>query len=451
MTDRDFDLFVLGAGSGGVRASRMAATYGARVAVAENDRMGGTCVNVGCIPKKLFVMASHFAEDFEDAAGFGWTVGKSEFDWPTLIANKDVEITRLNNVYNGLLDNAGVTRIDGTASLVDANTVEVNGKHYTADTILVATGSWPVLPEIPGIEHAISSNEAFYLKEFPKRAAVVGGGYIGVEFAGIWNGLGAETTLIYRGPLFLRGFDDDVRHALAEEMKKKGIKLRFETDVTALERKDDGLHVTLSDGETLVVDEILYATGRLPKTKDIGLEKVGVKMGPKGEILVDDYSRSNIPSIYAIGDVTDRMNLTPVALAEAMAFTRTLYLGDPTSPNHDDVATAVFSQPPIGTVGLTEEAARKKYGEVDIYRSSFKPMKHTLTGRDERSLMKLIVDPKSDRVVGAHMLGADAAEILQGVGIAVKMGATKKQFDQTIGIHPTSAEEFVTMREKVKP
>ncbi len=451
MTDRDFDLFVLGAGSGGVRASRMAASYGARVAVAEDDRMGGTCVNVGCIPKKLFVMASHFSEDFEDAAGFGWSVGERDFDWPTLIANKDVEITRLNNVYNSMLDNAGVTRIDGTASLADANTVEVNGKNYTADTILVATGSWPVLPEIPGIEHAISSNEAFYLKEFPKRAAVVGGGYIGVEFAGIWNGLGADTTLIYRGPLFLRGFDDDVRNALAEEMKKKGIKLRFETDVTALERKDDGLHATLSDGETLVVDEMLYATGRLPKTKNIGLEKVGVEMGPKGEILVDDYSRSNIPSIYAIGDVTDRMNLTPVALAEAMAFTRTLYLNDPTSPNHDDVATAVFSQPPIGTVGLTEAEARKKYGDVDIYRSTFKPMKHTLTGRDERSLMKLIVDPKSDRVIGAHMLGADAAEILQGVGIAVKMGATKKQFDQTIGIHPTSAEEFVTMREKVKP
>ncbi len=448
MTSRDFDLFVLGAGSGGVRASRMAAAQGKRVAVAEDDKLGGTCVNVGCIPKKLLVLASHFSDDFEDAHGYGWDVAPKGFDWRTLIERKDKEIERLNGIYQNLLDNAGVQRIHGFARLVDANTVEVDGKAYTADTILVATGSWPALPEIPGIEHAISSNEAFYLDELPKRAAVVGGGYIGVEFGGIFHGLGAETHVIYRGPQVLRGFDDDLRSALMEEMRKKGIGLHMETNVTAIHKKEDGLHLELDRGEPIVVDQVLYATGRTPKTTDIGLDKAGVDVGPKGEIKVDEYSRTNVPSIYAIGDVTDRMNLTPVAIAEAMCLVRTLYQDDPTSPNHTNVPTAVFSQPPIGTVGLTEAEARAEYGEVDIYKSSFKPLKHTLTDRDERSMMKLVVDPKTDRVLGAHMLGADAPEILQGVGIAVRLGATKAQFDQTIGIHPTSAEEFVTMREK---
>ncbi|MCP5059399.1 MAG: glutathione-disulfide reductase [bacterium] len=448
--EHDFDLFVLGAGSGGVRASRMAAGQGARVAVAEDDRLGGTCVNVGCIPKKLFVLASHFSEDFEDAAGFGWSVGPRSFDWPTLLENKDKEITRLNGVYQRMLDGAGVTLISGRATIVDAHTVEVGEQRYTAENILVAVGSWPHLPDIPGIEHAISSNEAFYLEELPKRAAIVGGGYIGVEFAGIFNGLGVETTQIYRGPLFLRGFDDDLRKTLAEEMPKKGIDLRFETDVSEIRREDDGLHLTLSDGSKLVVDQILYATGRVPKTKDLGLEKAGVEMGKIGEILVDPYSRSNVPSIWALGDVTDRLNLTPMAIAEAMAFVRTVFGDEPTRPDHADVATAVFSQPPIGTVGLTEAEARERLGSIDVYRSKFRPLKHTLTGRDEQTMMKLLVDPKTDRVVGAHMIGADAAEILQGVGIAVKLGATKAQFDATIGIHPTSAEEFVTMREKVQ-
>lgn len=450
MTSRDFDLFVLGAGSGGVRASRMAAAQGKRVAVAEDDKLGGTCVNVGCIPKKLLVLASHFAEDFEDSHGYGWDVAPKGFDWRTLIERKDKEIERLNGVYQNLLDNAGVQRIHGFARLVDAHSVEVEGKVHTADTILVATGSWPALPEIPGIEHAISSNEAFYLDELPRRAAVVGGGYIGVEFGGIFHGLGAETHVIYRGPQVLRGFDDDLRATLMDEMGKKGLALHMETNVTAIHKKTDGLHLELDRGEPIVVDQVLYATGRLPKTRDIGLDKAGVELGPKGEIKVDELSRTNVPSIYAIGDVTDRMNLTPVAIAEAMCLVRTLYQDDPTSPNHMNVPTAVFSQPPIGTVGLTEAEARAEYGEVDVYRSSFKALKHTLTGRDERSMMKLLVDPKSDRVVGAHMIGADAPEILQGVGIAVRLGATKKQFDQTIGIHPTSAEEFVTMRDKVE-
>lgn len=447
--ERDFDLFVLGAGSAGVRASRMSAGYGARVAVAEDDRLGGTCVNVGCIPKKLFVLASHFSEDFEDAAGYGWSVGPRSFDWPTLIRNKDTEITRLNGVYQRLLDDAGVERISGRATIVDAHTVEVGDRRYTAEHLLVAVGSWPHLPDIPGIEHAISSNEAFHLEQLPARAAIVGGGYIGVEFAGIFNGLGVETIQIYRGPLFLRGFDDDLRKTLAEEMPKKGIRLRFDTDVSEIRREQDGLHLQLTDGSRLVVDQVLYATGRRPKTGDLGLEKAGVELGEHGEILVDAYSRSSVPSIWALGDVTDRLNLTPMAIAEAIAFARTVFGGEPTSPDHADVATAVFSQPPIGTVGLTEAEAREQLGRVDVYRSSFRPLKHTLTGRDEKTLMKLLVDPKTDRVVGAHMIGADAAEILQGIGIAVKLGATKAQFDATIGIHPTAAEEFVTMREKV--
>ncbi len=448
--ERDFDLFVLGAGSGGVRASRVSAGYGARVAVAEDDRLGGTCVNVGCIPKKLFVLASHFSEEFEDAAAYGWAVGPRSFDWPTLIQNKDTEITRLNGVYGRLLEQAGVTRIDGRATIVDAHTVEVGGARYTAEHILVATGSWPHLPEIAGIEHAISSNEAFSLEELPRRAAIVGGGYIGVEFAGIFHGLGVETTQIYRGPLFLRGFDDDLRATLADEMRKKGTDLRFETDVREICREDDGLHLQLTTGDSLVVDQVLYATGRLPKTKDLGLEKAGVELGKKGEILVDAYSRSSVSSIWALGDVTDRLNLTPMAIAEGIAFARTVFGGEPTKPDHADVPTAVFSQPPIGTTGLTEAEARERLGDVDVYRTTFRALKHTLTGRDEKILMKLLVDPTTDRVVGAHMIGADAPEILQGVGIAVKLGATKAQFDATIPIHPTSAEEFVTLREKVQ-
>jgi len=422
---------------------------GARVAVAEDLFLGGTCVNVGCVPKKLLVYASHYAEDFEDARGFGWSVGARSFDWGELIAAKDQEIARLNGVYARLLDDAGVTRLDGRARLLDEHAVEVDGTRYTADTILVAVGAWPFLPEIPGIEHAITSNEVFHLKELPERVLVVGGGYIAVEFAGILHGLGSQVTLSYRGPVFLRGFDDDVRRSLAEEMRKKDVDLRFETQVTRIARTDAELEASLSNGDAVRADQVLFATGRVPKTADLGLEEAGVELGAKGEVIVDTFSRSSVPNIYAIGDCTHRLALTPMAIAEGMAFARTVYGGQPTEPDHHDVPSAVFSQPNIGCVGLTEAEARERYGEIDVYRSQFRALKHTLSGRDEKTLMKLIVDRASDRVVGCHMVGPDAGEILQGLGIALKCGATKAQFDATIGIHPTTAEEFVTLREPV--
>ena len=447
----DYDLFVIGAGSGGVRASRISAGFGARVGVAEDGRLGGTCVNVGCVPKKLLVYASHAGEEFEDAAAYGWTTGPVAFDWPRLIANKDKEIDRLNGIYRRLLEGAGVTLHEARASLIDAHTLQVGDRRVTAERILIATGGWPKLPEVPGIEHAITSNEAFYLDQLPKRVAVVGGGYIAVEFAGIFNGLGAQVTELYRGEQILRGFDDDLRNALAGEMIKKGIDLRLGTNVTAIEQAERGLVARLTDGSALEVDCVMYATGRAPNTAGLNLDQVGVARDPKGAIVVDDYSKTSVDNIYAIGDVTDRISLTPVAIMEGMALARTLYGGRPTPADHVNVPSAVFSQPPIGTVGLTEAAARAEFGAVDIYRSTFKPMKHTLTGRDETTLMKLVVDPVSDRVVGAHMLGPEAGEIIQGIGIAVKMGATKAQFDATIGIHPTGAEEFVTMRDKVPP
>jgi glutathione reductase (NADPH) len=449
MAEYDFDLFTIGAGSGGVRASRISASYGARVAVAEERDLGGTCVNVGCIPKKLLVYAAHFAEDFEDAAGFGWTLGEHRFDWASLIANKNKEISRLNGIYARLLDDAGVTRVEGRARLVDAHTVAVGDRSFTAEHILLAPGGWPHLPDLPGIELAISSNEAFHLGELPRRAIIVGGGYIAVEFAGIFHGLGAEVTQLYRGPLFLRGFDDDVRQTLADEMRKKGIDLRFSARAARLERVDGGIRVHLEDGSTLDADLVLYATGRRPLTADLGLAEVGVEVNENGAIPVDEHSRTSVPNIWAIGDVTDRIQLTPVAIHEGMCLARTLFKGEPTRPDHEDVASAVFSQPPIGTVGLTESQARERHGEVDVYRSRFRPLKHTLTGRDEQTLMKLVVDRASQRVVGAHMVGPDAGEIIQGIAIAVKMRATKAQFDATIGIHPTAAEEFVTMRQLV--
>ncbi len=449
MPGYDFDLFVIGAGSGGGRASRMSAGYGARVAIAEERDLGGTCVNLGCIPKKLFVYASHYPEDFEDARGYGWSVGIRSFDWPTLLENKNREISRLNEIYRKLLDDQGVRRIEGHARLLDPHTVEVGDRQFTTEHILVATGSWPYLPEIPGIEHAITSNQAFHLKEFPERVLIVGGGYIAVEFAGIFHGLGARTTQLYRGPLFLRGFDDDMRGGLADEMRRKGIELRFDARVAAIERSDAGLVAVLEDGDRLQADQILYATGRRPFTADLGLEAAGVQLRDDGAIAVDAFSRSNLPNIWAIGDVTDRINLTPVAIHEGMAFAATVFADRPTEPDHADVPCAVFSQPTIGAVGLTEAQARDRYDEVDVYRSGFRPLKHTLTGQQERSVMKLVVDRQSDRVVGAHMLGPEAAEIVQGVAIAIKCGATKAQFDATIGIHPTAAEEFVTMREPV--
>jgi glutathione reductase (NADPH) len=449
MTAYDFDLFTIGAGSGGVRASRISASYGAKVAVAEDLYLGGTCVNVGCVPKKLFVYASHYAEDFKDAAGYGWTVGETSFNWPTLLANKNKEIERLNGIYERLLGNAGVELYNGRASVVDAHTVSVNGKTVTADKILVATGGWPVVPDIPGKEHAITSNEIFYMEKLPKRAIVVGGGYIAVEFAGILEGLGVEVTQLYRGPHFLRGFDDDVRTFLATEMRKKGVNLVFNANIARIEKSGDVLKAELENGEEIETDMILYATGRAPNSRGIGLEETGVEMADNGAIKVDDQFKTSVDSIYAIGDVIDRVALTPVAIAEGMVLAGNLFRGENLSMDYADIPTAVFSQPNIGTVGLTEAQAREKYGAIDIYASSFTPMKHTLSGRDEKTFMKLIVDQASDRVVGFHMVGPDAGETTQGLGIALKCGATKAQFDATIGIHPTAAEEFVTMREKV--
>lgn len=446
MSDFDFDLFVIGAGSGGVRASRMASSYGAKVAIAEESRVGGTCVIRGCVPKKLMVYAAHFHEDFADAAGYGWSLGGAHFDWKTLIANKDREIDRLNGIYKKLLAGSNVELIEERAVLVDRHTVAVGGKRITAKNILVAVGGWPQKPDLPGIEHAITSNETFHLPELPHRVVVVGGGYIAVEFAGIFNGLGAKVTQLYRGEQILRGFDDDLRHFLAEELRKKGIDIRVNSDVAAIEKTSGGYRVALQDGSVIEADCVLYATGRRPKTDGLGLEAAGVELGKDGAVKVDAYSKTNIDNIHAIGDCTNRVNLTPVAIKEGMAYADTVFGNKPWPMDHTTIASAVFSQPPVGTVGLTEAEARRQYGAVDIYKANFKPLKHTLSGRDERTLMKLVVDRASQIVLGAHMVGLDAAEIIQAIAIAVKMRATKAQFDQTVAVHPTAAEEFVTMR-----
>ncbi len=448
MAEYDYDLFTIGAGSGGVRASRISANYGARVAVAEERYLGGTCVNVGCVPKKLMVYAAHFAEDFEDSAGFGWSVGQRDFSWSKLIANKNAEISRLNGIYETMLGNAGVEIFDGTASVVDPHTISINGKTVTAKYILAATGGWPVVPDIPGKEHAVTSNEVFFLENLPERILIVGGGYIAVEFAGIFNGLGSGVTQLYRGPQFLRGFDDEVRAFLAEEMRKKGIDLQFNANIARIEKHGDVFLAELEDGNKIETDLIMYATGRAPNARGIGLEEAGVKLDAKGAVIIDDYFKTSVDSIYALGDVIDRVALTPVAIAEGMVVAGNLFRGESRMADYEDIPTTVFSQPNIGTVGLTEAQAEEKYGALDVYTSSFRPMKHTMTGGDEKTFMKLIVDRASDRVVGFHMVGPDAGEMTQGIGIALKCGATKAQFDATIGIHPTAAEEFVTMREK---
>ncbi|MGO1120867.1 glutathione-disulfide reductase [Rhodovibrionaceae bacterium A322] len=449
MSAFDFDLFVIGAGSGGVRAARFAAGQGAKVAVAEERHLGGTCVNIGCVPKKLMVYASHYASDFKDSAGFGWTVGDRDFNWNTLIDNKTAEIERLNGIYGNLLDGSGVTLFEDRAVITGPNSVSVGGKDVTARYILIAVGNKPSRPNDPGQELAIVSDDVFYLDKQPERVMVVGGGYIAVEFAGIFNGLGSKTIQIYRQDLFLRGFDNDIRRFLAEEMVKKGIDLRFKTTIEKIEKSDGSLAVTLSDGRVEEVDQVLYAIGRTPNVEGLGLEAAGVETDAKGAIKVDEYYQTSVPSIYALGDVTDRMQLTPVALGEAMALVKTLFNDQPSKLDYENIPTAVFSQPPLATVGLSEEAARQKYGQVDIYRSHFRPMKHTLSGSDEKMIMKLVVDRASQKVVGAHMGGDDAGEIIQGIAIAIKAGATKADFDATIGIHPTAAEEFVTMRDPV--
>jgi len=445
----DFDLFTIGAGSGGVAGSRRAGSYGARVAVCEARRVGGTCVLRGCVPKKLLVYGAHVADELEDARGFGWTIGEAKLDWARLVEAKNRELDRLNGIYVRMLRDAGVKLIEGFARIVDPHTVEVNGARYTARNILVATGSRPVRPEIPGAELGISSDEALDLTDVPKRALVVGGGYIAVEFAGIWRAAGAEVSVAVRGDNVLRGFDLDVREAVAEGMQKRCVRILRETLVRSIEANEQGLSVRLAGGEMLDADVVLFATGRDPVTEGLGLEEVGVTLNERRAIEVDAFSRTSVPSIYAVGDVTDRVNLTPVAIAEARAVVETLFRDRPTRIDHTNVASAVFSQPPVASVGLTELAARRRPGKIDVYRARFRPMKHTLSGRDERTMMKLIVDRETNKVLGAHMVGESAPEIMQGIAIAIQCGATKEQFDRTIGIHPTAAEEFVTMRDPV--
>lgn len=444
----DYDLFVIGAGSGGVRASRMAAQAGARVGICEDSRIGGTCVLRGCIPKKLLIYGAHYGHDFKDAVAYGWQPHQPSHDWGTLIANKNEELDRLNGIYINLLTGAGVDIHEGRGRLVDQHTVQVGQKAITAETILVATGGWPFVPDIPGGEHAITSNEALELRERPRRILIVGGGYIAVEFAGIFAGLGSEVTVVIRGEELLRGFDNDLRVELAQAMNRDGVEIHTRSNISRISKDHAGLTARTDRGADISADVVMFATGRAPNTRGIGLDDVGVKLQRNGAIAVDDYSQTSVPNIYAIGDVTDRMNLTPVALHEGMCFVKTVFGGEPTAPAYDNIASAVFSEPPIGTVGLTEEEARAQYGKVDIYKTRFRPLKHTLTKREHFSFMKMIVDPKSDRVLGCHMIGDDSAEIVQGLAIALKCGATKAQFDATIGIHPTAAEEFVTMRTK---
>jgi len=446
MPTYDYDLFVIGAGSGGVRAARMSAQYGARVAIVEERYLGGTCVNVGCVPKKLLVYGAHVHEELEDAAGFGWSVPPATFDWPTLIRNKNAEIKRLNGAYESVLSKAGVRILDGRGVLLDPHTVEVNGKRHTAAHILVATGGWPMKPDVPGMEHAITSNEAFFLDRLPPRVLIGGGGYIAVEFAGIFNGLGSHVTQLYRGPLFLRGFDDDARGFLAAEMRKKGIDLRFNMNLRRLDKLPGGaLRATLLDGSTVETDAMLCAMGRAPNTRGIGLAEAGVRLTDRGAIAVDEHYRSSVPSIHALGDVIDRVQLTPVAIAEAMVLAKHLFGGGAAPLNYANIPSTVFSQPALGAVGLTEAQAAQQH-RIQVFITDFRPMKHTLSGRDERTLMKLIVDQDTDRVLGAHMVGPEAGEIIQGLAIALTCGATKAQFDATVGIHPTAAEEWVTMR-----
>jgi len=451
MSEFDFDLFVIGAGSGGVRAARIAASHGARVGICEASRVGGTCVIRGCVPKKLLSYAAHFAEEFEDAEGYGWEVGETRFDWRKLIANKDREIDRLNKVYLGLLENSGVRLYPAHGKLLSAHEVEVGDEVVSADKILIATGARPWVPDIPGAELGITSDEAFHLEDLPKSVLVVGGGFIACEFASIFNGMGSKVIQAYRGEQILRGFDDDVRNTLAAEMQKKGIEIRLNINVTELARQGDGLiRAKLDDGGELEVETVMFATGRVPNVRGLGLLNAGVEAMPDGMIPVDDYSRTNLKNVFAVGDVTNRVNLTPVALMEGHAFADTEFGGKPRPVNHRFVPSAVFAHPPVATVGFTEREAAEHYGQLDVYKSVFRPMKHTLSGRQEKTMMKLLVQASSGKVVGLHVVGMDAPEIVQGFAVAIKSGLTKQQFDETIGIHPTAAEELVTMRVPVQ-
>ncbi len=445
----DFDLFVIGAGSGGVRAARIAAGHGARVGICESSRVGGTCVIRGCVPKKLLVHAAHFAEDFEDAAGYGWTVPRASFSWPDLIAYKDREIDRLNQVYLNLLSGSGVTLYQQHGRFEGPHQIRLGDELVTARNVLIATGGHPWVPDIPGIEHAITSDEAFHLEQLPQRVIVVGGGFIACEFAGIFNGLGSAVTQVYRGDAVLRGFDQDVRQAVGREMSKKGIDLLLDRTIERIDRHGDELEVVLDNGNRLSADQVMYATGRVPNVRKLGLEEAGVELHAGGWISVDEYSRTNVDHIYAVGDVTNRINLTPVAIYEGHAVADNLFAGQNRTVEHEFVPSAVFSQPPVGTVGFSEQDACHHFGALEVYRSEFRPLKHTLSGREEKTLMKLIVAKDTQRVVGIHIVGLDAPEIVQGFAVAVKSGLSKQQFDATIGIHPTAAEELVTMRNPV--
>ena len=446
----DFDLFVIGAGSGGVRTARMSASKGLKVGIAEYQALGGTCVNVGCIPKKLFVYASEYSHIFDQAEGFGWSIAKTEFNWDILRENKNKEIERLNKIYNNLLDHVGVKVIRGRASILDPHSVKVGNNVYTAKNILIATGGTPYIPEFPGSKLVVTSNEAFYLKELPRKIIIVGGGYIAVEFAGIFKGLGVETHLVYRGPLFLKGFDSDVRNKIKEEYENQGVVLHFSTDVEEVKKINSGYCVRLSTKEEIDVDLVMYATGRIPNIKDLGLESLNIKTKSNGTIIVDDYFNTSEPSIYALGDVIGRIELTPVAIAEGMALSNFFVTGMRSSVDYTNIPTAIFSQPNSASVGLTEEEAIKIHGiDLRIYKSQFRPMKATLGGGDSKVFMKLVVIHSSDVVIGCHMVGDYAGEIIQGLAVAIKAGATKQNFDSTVGIHPTAAEEFVTMRQPV--
>jgi len=450
MSDYDVDLFVIGGGSGGVRAARMAAQHGARVMLAEEYRVGGTCVIRGCVPKKLLVYASRFRAEFEDAAGYGWDVAHARFDWPTLIANKDKEIARLEAAYTTALEKAGVAIVKQRAVLADAHTVELaDGKRIRAAYILIATGGAPTYGDpIPGIEHAISSNEAFHLERLPSHVLIQGGGYIALEFAGIFAGLGSRVTLVYRGDKLLRGFDDDVRQHVRTDMEKRGIRVLTGCKVAAIERTASHFVAGLTGGTQVRADCAMFATGRSPNIAKIGLKEAGVKIADNGGIAVDEFSRTSAASIYAIGDVTNRINLTPVAIREGAAFADTVFGGRSTAVDLTNVPTAVFSEPEVGAVGLTEAEARARLSQTDIYRAMFRPLKATLSGRDTTVLIKLVVDGQTDRVVGCHIVGEAAAEMVQVVAIAVKMKATKADFDATMALHPTTAEELVTIRNK---
>ena len=445
----DYDLFTIGGGSGGVRASRFAAQYGARVALAESGPLGGTCVNAGCIPKKLMSYAAHYHSDFEEAAGFGWSVGEQRFDWASLIANKDREITRLNGIYKQILTTANVDVIAGHAQIVDAHTVVVNGKSHSTHHILIATGGHPVKPELPGSELGITSDEFFHLPALPRHAVVQGGGYIAVELASILNGLGCKVTLVQRGIQILRSMDADLGHFLIAEMRKKGVEIALDTSIASIAAHGDSKQIALSDGRTLESDCILFATGRKPNIKGLGLENAGVRVRENGAIIVDEHFTTNVANIYAIGDVIDRVALTPVALAEGMVVAANLFQHGRKLMSYENIPTAVFSHPNVATLGLTEAKAREKHTHVKIFKSEFKALKHTLSGSTERCLMKMIVDADTDRVLGMHMVGPDAGEIIQGFAVAMQCGVTKAQVDATIGVHPTIAEEFVTMRTAV--